>query len=227
MHVGGKLAFRGRKKLENTDELPLVIGGEDPPPLESLVPEGYSDVEVEVGSGKGTFLLAAASADPRRFVLGIEAAPAYAQLAAEKLHKAGLTNALLLVDNARLFVQDRIAPRSLRRLHVYYPDPWPKRRHRKRRFFGEQMPELLASVLRDDGHLLVATDNACYAGQIWSLLGASEAFVRDEAEEARLLALPPGHGFSPTSFERKYLEEGRILRRSAWCPRRARAEAGQ
>lgn len=224
MHVGGKLAFRGRKKLDGHDDLPLVIGGENPPHFESLVPEGFTDLEIEVGSGKGTFLVAAATAVPERFILGIEAAPAYAQLAAEKLQKAGAANALLLVDNAKLFLQDRVAARSLHRLHVYYPDPWPKRRHRKRRFFSDEMPELLAGILRDDGHLLVATDNACYAGQICSVLGASGWFRRDEAEEDRIRSGPQGIGFSPTSFERKYIEAGRILRRFAWRP--LRREAG-
>jgi tRNA (guanine-N7-)-methyltransferase len=216
MHVGGKLAFRSRKKLVSREGLPLVIGGEDPPPLESLVPDGFADLEIEVGSGKGTFVLAASAAKPGSFLIGIEAAPAYAQLAAQRLAEAGRVNALMLVDNAKLYLEDRVPERSLHRVHVYYPDPWPKRRHRKRRFFDDGMPEVLARVLRDDGLLLVATDNACYAGQICQTLGASGKLVRDEQEEQRLSALPPGNAFGPTSFERKYLEEGRILRRSAW-----------
>jgi len=219
MHVGGKLAFRGRRLIEDRGRLPFLIGGEDPPQLSALVPEGFETVEIEVGSGKGTFVLAASEANPERFLLGIEAAPAYAQLAAEKLHRAGRTNAFLLVDNAKIFLKDRVAEHSVARLHVYYPDPWPKRRHRKRRFFSAEMPETIARILRPDGYLLVATDNACYAGQIVALLGSSCWLVRDEAEELRLLASGPGHGFSPTSFERKYLEEGRILRRSAWRSR--------
>jgi tRNA (guanine-N7-)-methyltransferase len=102
------------------------------------------------------------------------------------------------------------------RLHVYFPDPWPKRRHRKRRFFTEEMPAAIHRVLKPSGLLLVCTDNAACAGEISRVLGASPLLVRDQEEERRLLAAEPGHGFSPTNFERKYLAEGRIIRRYAF-----------
>src|SRR5690606_23423778 len=146
----------------------------------------------------------------------IEASVAYAKFAAQRVRDAGLRNAVLLVDNARLYLQDRVPEGALRAVHVYYPDPWPKRRHRKRRFFAEETPDVLYRCLAPDGYLLVATDNAAYAGQIVALMGAAPGFARDRAEEERLRDAPPGHGFSPTNFERKYLQEGRILRRYAF-----------
>ncbi|HEX5054421.1 MAG TPA: tRNA (guanosine(46)-N7)-methyltransferase TrmB [Planctomycetota bacterium] len=217
MHRGGKLSFRGR--VQDGDDDPgdlLVLGGKNPPPLEALVPEGHAHVEVEIGPGKGAFVLAATAARPDTFVLGIEAAPGYASMAATRLRQSGRTNARLLVDNGKLYLHDRVGEAALDAVHVYFPDPWPKRRHKGRRFFTDDVLPVLARVLRGGGHCYAATDNAAYAGQIARVLGSARDFVRDEAEEARVLALGPGHAFTPTNFERKYLEEGRVIRRYAF-----------
>jgi tRNA (guanine-N7-)-methyltransferase len=219
LHVGGKLSFRRRVRTAPPGDpaaLPLAFGGDDPPGLEELVPPGFADVELEVGPGKGAFLLAASEARPGTFVLGIEAAAAYAQIAADRVQRAGRRNALLLVDNAKLYLADRVPAGALARVHVYYPDPWPKRRHRGRRFFTDDVVPVLHRALAPDGWLLVATDNAAYAGELCRVLGASGRFRREPEEEQRLLALGPGHGFLPTNFERKYREEGRVSRRYAW-----------
>jgi tRNA (guanine-N7-)-methyltransferase len=217
MHQGGKLAFRGR--LQDRDDDPgafLVIGGKNPPLLEELVPSGHPDIEIEIGPGKGAFVCARTEASPDTFVVGIEAATGYASIAATRLRQSGRTNGVLLVDNGKLYLADRCAEASLAAVHVYFPDPWPKRRHKGRRFFTDDVPAVVARALRCSGWLYVATDNATYAGQIARVLGSAHQFVRDEAEERRVMALGPGHAFSPTNFERKYIEEGRVIRRYAF-----------
>ncbi len=221
LHVGGKLAFRRRVPSADaaSGALPLVELSDDPPELATLVPSQFERVEIEVGPGKGTFMVAATEARPDVFLLGIEAAPSYARYSAERLAKAGRDNAVVLVDNAKLYLRDRVADGALDRLHVYFSDPWPKRRHRKRRFFSADMCATYARVLRAGGHLLCATDNAAYAGEICGVLGSCAALVRDEDEERRLSNLPPGHAFGPTNFERKYAAEHRIIRRYAYCRR--------
>jgi tRNA (guanine-N7-)-methyltransferase len=223
MHQGGKLSFRGRIQ-EGADDPGdrLVLGGDDPPPLGDLVPAGHPQVEIEIGPGKGAFVLAATEARPEAFVLGIEAAAGYASMAATKLAQTGRTNGRFLVDNGKLFLKDRVGAGALAAVHVYFPDPWPKRRHAGRRFFTDDVPPVLARALRDDGHCYVATDNAAYAGQVARVMGAAVQFERDELEEARVRAAGPGHAFSPTNFERKYIEEGRVIRRYAFrrLPRR-------
>ena len=217
MHQGGKLAFRGRVQEGGDDPGSfLVFGGKNPPPLTELVPAGHEHVEIEIGPGKGAFVLAATAAKPGTFVLGIEAASGYAMLAATKLRQSGLTNGRFLVDNGKLFLQDRVDEAALDAVHVYFPDPWPKRRHQGRRFFTDDVPAVLARVLRSGACLYVATDNAAYAGQIARVMGSAVDFVRDEAEEARVKLLGPGHAFSPTNFERKYEVEGRVIRRYAF-----------
>lgn len=218
MHGDGKLSFRRRVPEVKTEGLPLRIAGENPPDLDQLVPDGFEHIEIEVGPGKGTFLVAAAEARPDTFMLGIEASPGYATYAAEKLLKSGQENGLLLSDNAKVFLKDQVPENSLARLHVYFPDPWPKRRHRKRRFFTSEMPEVIHRALHPHGWLLIATDNAALAGEISRVVGSSPLFARDEIEEQRIRTGPEGHGFSPTNFERKYIEEGRIIRRYAFRP---------
>lgn len=217
LHQGGKLSFR--KRVQGQDDDPgdrLVHGGDDPPPLDELAPRRFADVEIEIGPGKGAFVLAATEARPDTFVLGIEAATGYASFAATRLHKTGRQNGLFLVDNGKLFLQDRVGDGALAAVHVYFPDPWPKRRHRGRRFFTADVTAVLARVVRDGGHVYVATDNAAYAGQIARVMGSAVDFARDEQEEQRVIALGAGHAFTPTNFERKYVEQGRVIRRFAF-----------
>lgn len=217
MSLGGKLSFRSRvQDLEDEPGDRLVIGGDDPPPLDQLVPDGYTDVEIEIGPGKGAYLIAATEAKPDTFLLGIEAAMGYASLAATKLKDTGRENGVFLVDNGKLFLEDRVPAGALAAVHVYFPDPWPKRRHRGRRFFTEDVPATLARAIREDGYCLIATDNAGYAGQVARVMGNTNLFERDEAEEERRIELGPGHAFTPTNFERKYIEQGRVIRRYAF-----------
>lgn len=224
MHQGGKLSFRGR--VQDGDDDPgefLVVGGDDPPYLDELVPAEFlaaGRVEIEIGPGKGAFVVASTAARPETFLLGIEAAMAYASLAAtrlrDSLQASGRNNGRFLVDNGKLYLQDRVAPGELAAVHVYFPDPWPKRRHAGRRFFTDDAPQLLARAIRPGGYCYFASDNAAYAGQVARVMGHADDFARDLAEEQRVRALGEGHAFSPTNFERKYLEEGRVIRRYAF-----------
>lgn len=218
MSVGGKLSFRRRVPEIEAEGLPLLDCGDNPPHLDDLVPPGFDKVAIEVGPGKGAFLCAAGEARPDTFFVGIEAAPSYATFTASQVQEQEVENALVLIDNAVLFLRDRVEPHSLDRVHVLFPDPWPKRRHRGRRFFHDGIDETLHRVLHPDGALCVATDNPGYGGQIARVLGCSPLFQRDERLENELIDNGPGHAFSPTNFERKYLIEGRVIRRFAFRP---------
>ena len=102
-----------------------------------LVPAGAT-VELEVGSGKGLFLQAAASERPQNFFLGIELAVKFANRAADRLATSKLENAKMLRGDAQAFLRDTVPTNSVHRLHVYFPDPWWRNKHKKRRVLNDQ-----------------------------------------------------------------------------------------
>jgi tRNA (guanine-N7-)-methyltransferase len=130
-------------------------------------------VEVEIGSGKGMFLKAAARARADRNYLGVERAGRFYRIAVERLTRAGLTNVRVLRGDGLDLLDRWIAPGSIRALHVYFPDPWPKKRHRKRRIFQPALLDLAARALPEGADLFVATDHAEYGAAIRELLAAA------------------------------------------------------
>lgn len=128
-------------------------------------------LELEIGSGKGLFLRTAAAACPERDFLGIEIAPRYAQFAATGLARRGLTNAMVVIgDAAELF--DEVLPGAcLAAVHIYFPDPWWKRRHKKRRVMQESLVQHVERTLLPGGTLHFWTDVEEYFHTVLKLLG--------------------------------------------------------
>jgi len=115
-------------------------------------------LEVEVGSGKGLFLRVAAAERPEVDFLGIEIAQKYARFSAAGLAKRALTNAVVVIaDAARLF-HELLPDHSLAAVHVYFPDPWWKKRHKKRRLMRESFVSDVERTLRSGGRLHFWTD---------------------------------------------------------------------
>lgn len=115
-------------------------------------------VEIEVGSGKGLFLDHASAAQPNRSFVGIELAGKYARFTAARLAKRGRTNSKIIHgDGARIF-HEVLASHCAAAVHVYFPDPWWKKRHRKRRIMTDQFVRDVARVLQPDGELHFWTD---------------------------------------------------------------------
>ncbi len=134
-------------------------------------------LEVEVGSGKGLFLRNAAAAKPGVNFLGIEVARKYAEFAAAGLAKAGLTNALVIHgDGLRLF-QELIPGDSLAAVHVYFPDPWWKKRHRRRRVMRESFLHDIERTLQPGGSLHFWTDVEEYYQTALALLASHTALL--------------------------------------------------
>jgi len=165
-------------------------------------------VHVEIGSGKGTFLLAEARAHPDRNFLGIEWANKYYRYAVDRMGRWGLTNVRLIRTDAGQFI-GRLAEGSVEFFHVYFPDPWPKKRHHKRRFFQAGNLEQVWRVLRDGGILQFVTDHADY-------FRAAEEVLAGQADRWQSVAFyrPAGAGQGElvgTNYERKYLVERRNI----------------
>lgn len=164
-------------------------------------------LELEIGCGKGLFLTQQAKARPLVHFIGVEWAWKFALLAARRIDAAAVTNVRLIsCDATALF--NRFATSSLSAIHVLFPDPWWKRRHRKRRMIDDDNVAEFARMLRPDGRLLLATDVAEYFAAMKMTLARNADFVLLPHE-----AWPgPAATASPqTHFARKYLEQGREL----------------
>ncbi len=115
-------------------------------------------LEIEVGSGKGLFLRNAAAAQPGRNFLGIEVVRKYAEFTAAALAKLSLKNAMIVSGDALRIFQELIPNDSLAAVHVYFPDPWWKKRHRKRRVMRESFLRDVERTLLPGGSLHFWTD---------------------------------------------------------------------
>jgi tRNA (guanine-N7-)-methyltransferase len=134
-------------------------------------------LEVEVGSGKGLFLQNASQATPERNFLGIELAYRYAQFAAYRLAKRGVDNARMARGDALKLFRERIPDSSLAAVHVYFPDPWWKARHHKRRVMNEAFLADVVRALQPGGRLHFWTDVREYFDATLELIAAHTPLV--------------------------------------------------
>jgi tRNA (guanine-N7-)-methyltransferase len=170
-------------------------------------------VEVEIGSGRGLFLLNSALARPETNFLGIEYDFKEGRRAATRLKKRSLPNARLLGADARLVLSKYLADGSAAAAHIYFPDPWWKRRHKKRRIFSSDFIKQVARILAPAGILHAWTDVAEYF----------EVMQQVVAGIAEFRPLPPPQERSAvhdmdyhTSFERKKRKLGLPIYRARW-----------
>ncbi len=137
--------------LRSEDELPPIISSES-------MFGNDRPLEVEIGSGKGLFMATASAANPGHNFLGIEIARKYASHAAARLARQSSTNAITICGNAETIFKQRVPPGTLESLHVYFPDPWWKKRHRKRRVVNEASIRDFSRTLRIGGRFHFWTD---------------------------------------------------------------------
>jgi tRNA (guanine-N7-)-methyltransferase len=175
---------------------------------------GPGRVDVEVGIGKGRFLLATAALRPDHRFLGIEWANEYLRIAEERAAKRGLTNVRFVRVDAKELVARAVPDASVTTYYVFYPDPWPKKRHHKRRFFDAKTADALARTLVPGGWLHAATDHEEYWSVLEPLLDRHEAFERLPAFGGPDFPLSSDEPL--TNFEVKYAAEGRGRHRGSW-----------
>jgi len=171
-------------------------------------------VEVEIGIGKGRFLLTAAAARPEVSHLGIEWSNEYLRLVETRAERGHLNNVRFVRADASDLVRRAIPDRSVSIYYVFYPDPWPKKRHHKRRFLQTANVDAMARTLVPSGWLHVATDHDDYWGVIEPLLDTHPAFARQPEFGGPEFPLPADGAL--TNFEAKYEAEGRSRHRGSW-----------
>jgi tRNA (guanine-N7-)-methyltransferase len=174
----------------------------------------HRPVEVEVGFGKGAFLVDAGTANPETNYLGIEVVRKLQLYVATRVAKRDLHNVRVACADARLFFRDRVVAGSLEAVHVYFPDPWWKKRHRKRRVFTPEFAGECGRALRPAGRLLIATDVEEYFAVMCQLAEARPEFRK---LSAGAVSGPPEPGELVTNFERKARMRGDAIHRAVFA----------
>jgi len=170
-------------------------------------------VELEIGCGKGAFLLREAQAHPERNYLGIEWANEFYKFTADRMARWGMTNVRIMRTDARQFVITRLPEACLDALHVYHPDPWPKKRHHKRRLFNETFVSAAIRVLKPGGRWAIQTDHADYFQVMCDVTRGRPELTPIEFTESTTVDASETLG---TNFEIKYRREGRAIYRLAF-----------
>jgi tRNA (guanine-N7-)-methyltransferase len=159
-------------------------------------------VVLEIGSGKGRFLIASAMEQPGVNFIGIEKSLHYHRVIAERAGKRALRNVRLINHDAFLVLRDMIPDASIAELHIYFPDPWPRQREQKRRIIRPEVLKEIRRVLKDGGEAIYVTDHKEYFDVAAPLI----------AEHFRSEPRVPGPDDPPrTNYEAKYRAEGRPI----------------
>lgn len=180
--------------------------------LAALYPRSQP-VEVELGSGDGSFLLALARREPAHNFLGIERLLGRLRKLDRKGRRAGLENLRGLRIEAAYALEYLVPPGSVHALHVYFPDPWPKRRHQRRRLVNDRFPTLAAFALIPGGQVHLRTDDAGYFAQMQAVFAAAPVFEAVETP-ADLVQMT-------TDFERDFQSRGIATCRASYRKRAA------
>jgi tRNA (guanine-N7-)-methyltransferase len=174
-------------------------------------------IHIEIGTGKATFLLNQARAHPDIDFLGIERSNKYYRYAVDRIGRWSVTNVRIIRTDAAAFLAPSVSyearaevpANSIDCFYIYFPDPWPKRRHYKRRFLCPANLANLIRCLKTRGTLRIATDHAEYFEQIQRLIAERS----DQLEQIEFLpsAVVSNGELTGTNYERKYIRDKRQI----------------
>ena len=180
--------------------------------LANLFPNGQP-LEVELGSGDGSFLVEYARRNPTHNFIGVERLLGRIRKMERKGKRARLLNLRGVRIESSYFLQYLLPAHSTTALHIYFPDPWPKRKHRRHRLVNDQFPALARDALAPGGVVFLRTDDKDYFAQMTAVFSTSPLFraVETPVELADLL----------TDFEREFRARGIRTLRAAYQLNRA------
>lgn len=187
----------------------IRVDGEGLLDLDQLFDAAGRPVVLEIGFGMGDATADMAAADPATGILAVDVhTPGHGNLL-RRIESGGLENVRLAEGDAVVLLRDQLAPGSMAGLRIYFPDPWPKARHHKRRLIQPEFVALAVSRLRPGAMVHCATDWEPYAEQMLEVLAASP-----ELENLH----PEGSGYAPrpdwrpvTKFEQQGLDKGHVV----------------
>jgi tRNA (guanine-N7-)-methyltransferase len=179
----------------------------EPLDLAELFPQ-TQPLEVELGCGDASFLVEYARLNPRTNFLGVERLLGRIQKLDRKGRRMELRNVRGVRIESAYFLEYLLPPKSADALHIYFPDPWPKKKHRHHRLINEAFPALARSALPPGGIVYLRTDDADYFQQMTGVFGAATYFVPAETP-ASLAAVT-------TDFEREFNAQGIPTLRAAY-----------
>lgn len=184
----------GHDEYENLVDFDEVFGRKAP-------------LHIEIGAGKGTFIFNQAKAFPEINFLGIEWANKYCRYAADRLGRWGIPNVRMMRTDAACYITEHVPDSSIECYHIYFPDPWHKKRHNKRRLICDENVKQFYRTLAPNGILNIATDHQEYYNWMCKVFsGFTDIFDKVDfvigagAREGEMVG---------TNFERKYILEGR------------------
>jgi tRNA (guanine-N7-)-methyltransferase len=157
-------------------------------------------IEIELGAGDGSFLVQWASLHPERNFLGVERLLGRLRKVCRKAVRQGLYNVKMMRIEAAYFVEYLLPPQSISALHIYFPDPWPKRKQRKNRLIENRFVEATANTLTAGGTFFLRTDDRDYFEQMQDRFQKNSRFERVETPTELRAVL--------TDFERGFLARG-------------------
>ena len=167
-------------------------------------------LEVELGSGDGSFLVAWAQANPSRNFLAVERLLGRLRKTDRKARRLGLANLRGLRIESAYLLEYLLPPASVSALHLYFPDPWPKRKQQKHRLVQARFPELVRRVLAPGGVVYLRTDHVEYFAQMQEVFAAATDF--------RAVTTPANLAAVTTDFERQFNAQGIPTNRAAYQP---------
>ncbi|HEY3760779.1 MAG TPA: tRNA (guanosine(46)-N7)-methyltransferase TrmB [Verrucomicrobiae bacterium] len=157
-------------------------------------------LEVELGCGDASFLVEYARRNPGKNFIGVERLLGRIAKLDRKGRRAGLTNLRGVRIESSYFLKYLLPAHSASALHIYFPDPWPKKRHHKYRLINEEFPALAHNALLPDGTVYLRTDDADYFAQMTEVFGAAKNFRKIETPDTLAGIL--------TDFERDFNAKG-------------------
>jgi len=170
-------------------------------------------LEVELGAGDGSFIIQYTQQHPEHNFIGVERLLGRLRKIEKKGKRAGLQNLRGMRIEASYFLEWMLPRKAVTALHVYFPDPWPKRKHRKNRLVNERFTELAWQILIPGGIVYLRTDDLDYFAQMTRVFAADARFVPVETPESLSRVV--------TDFERNFNAKGIPTQRAAYQLREA------